>query len=1764
MKNRYFNYKGALFSIATASVIFAGCGSNDIDDVYPLEKETNYTYTVKVVDDAIKGATVVANECNSYEELADGYYKLSGCYSKPKAIISSGGYITLDGNTTQMDFPLILNTEMFEGEEFTITPLTTLLSTAKSHYELNQIKEALGFDNIQDMFKDTRDDADKTKIQQQINAFFINAKNSGLDLNKFGLLAQELRDNIIAKKDEANPLAVVQAAQKKFKDDFLNDGAKKAQYLEMYGIVFSGFVTQTNFNETNPKSFLSDISQKYKTEKNSLVFSGFVYDDIIGESSDKYNTNATVKLVDLNTSDEIFNIQANDYGSWNIKDVNISKIQNDNLYSFESSIENIKDKNNTIVLKSLLKGSEILDKYKSKVNTSDLPDLTISNVTTAKYACWEKKGNISDLLEFKKEFESSKQIIDLSGFIKSMVDGDTVFTGSNSYEYLLSKMDTSCNLTATNVTDLETMKSKTQNDTTLNQQFNSTVIQDFVLTEDMFKDIVISYKDTNTNKKYKLFMFANKTFILEGKDFYNIGEWSLSNNKLVLSINNQTQATNISFSQTVSVDKKTQASFKNGNFTFTEGLKARILETNNLLDIADVSKIDLTKYQAPIVKFEQDKLINKVFYEVYQDTQGNYQDRFIKLEKDGVAKVNEDLGSNELSGATSTSWSVSNGILRIGTDTYKINTATNTKIVLTKNSDLSVEFFYSSINAAASKEIHKYTNAQYLQNIALGEFAETKNNQEHNSLETIIIDSTTKLKLTSTPFNNDKNNYAYSYVVADKTFSSEKNIGTRINLSQTYNMGNSQNQSSGYVVKYNLPNCNSSSNDGELQVVVKVTTDGVSYNLKLKKSDGSIVNIFDKPVMIIDESTINKNYDTMVLYLDNKIAVRVSDGQNSYYQYTDFISLRNSKNKLLGYYKYPNKLNDLRFFNNLNNLRYPDGTSLYKEYENTKVELTINSASIISGSADDNYINKEPTTCNTESTTVTPPNNIFSGLTWEEISLDDRYKVVGNIIDFTSSKATLTTVKADNQNSRTEIKTPFSIKKSKVSATIKLLESSTEYNRVTFRTLSDIIITDEIKNGLQLGSTNVTANCVIQIKGKYLGAYILLVDSNGKEVNVFNEEMYYNSQSSDLLNKAVNITIENIQDSVVFSANADGLNISQATFTRPNGTIFSGIKGVKIRTEISDDEANDAGVEAGNIAKAEAYNILTSSYIDPNLPYSGTLTYKNLNFLKVGDLNNIEFSAKIMEDEATITPYTYISNLPTNLYSLEKLPNENMKVQTLDVSNNTLKFTDINDTNSVYNIGTYAISNDGKLIFDDREIKYAGSFNSNTLNTDTHQVFGNLGKAHVMIEKFTKNTIDIFDDINYTNGSTSIDNYISEHSDYYAPMYDIDENRSVSFAVDINSSNITSEVSTYTDINETQFESLTALDPSVLVGQTLYNLEYEQSWDNNSSSLVLGNYVENITISETNFNTTVIEAIGDDLNETSNFNIGIIDNTITETNGLFKIKYLQTIEAYQLNNSIGYDIFTFGTAHKLAFYRDNNMFEWESENDINNPWNYPKDTQTNDYFTSLDSFIETSTMSGEGIECNGDTNNMKCYVFPEGTTIADNSGSLVDRDDMMTVVGSWNYSNGIITTHITNPIYLAYGKKETPAIRINPDNGYVQRANYLAAQTGEEFYIFDEVAKTQWQDFFKNNLNTGKLQLVENMTMTNSNIGIWERKTINGLDSVLLYLRDEFNPKGNTPARSLSNGVVKEGELKEQNSTYKHYLFDETSKDEWINYINSN
>lgn len=987
MKSKYKQtkyFKEITLSLVVATFLFSGCGSSGIDDVYGEDTETTQTdYTVRVVDDAVLNSTLISPDCKGFEERGGGYYTLTACSSRPKSIMADGGYMVVDDQNVSLGFPLVVNTSMAkESTQYTVTPLTTLLASVNTPSELNDMRIKLGFNSIDELFQYDEENENQVKLQQMLNGFFIEAKNNGVELNQFSEFTKDFRA-MIKNTTGTSPLDVITNARTDFQTDFKNN---QSDYLNKYGVVFGGFIMSNNFNE-DPKAFLKSVERQYSDE-NKIVFSGFIFDDVIGSSNPKYNQDANITITNINTRLPLNLdgtnpwVMANPYGNY-IAKINLSDINESNSYFLQGSVENNESKQ--IVLKSLLTGKEILSKFKTKLNSADIPDLTISNVTAAKAVVLEKQGlngkTVDAIIEAKKALENNNSTLltEVAAGFKTIIDGTADTTDNkNTYEYISSLMTGYTIFNPTSgamANELDAKRSEILASKTLLTQLSSTDYIKFALEITDLKGKKVVFKKTDSTYDTTLLLFSDMSFTLREKDNENnpitlIGNWSIDESgDLILQESSGTTVTVSLSSLTMGGAKiengKVIGAIPNPKGRYTIGAE------NIFFDVKELSDIDLTKESAPVVKFTESFVRGKTVYSVYPEYSNgviNYKDSLYRFASTGMTVEHaEDIKDESDKETLNYTVNVNDdGILRINSETYKIIKSYPTKLVVVKNNlvDYPIELFYSSVDAAASKEIKTYDKSEFK--------ATPPSWDTDKSGSTLSTISSDQISLRAIAQNGtDYTKSSISKLTSPTT--SSLAIGTKGDITVTENLGDSQRQRGVISTRYWLPNCAGELNKGLLIINVQVRNNKVTYSLQLRDvaANNKEYDILDTPVTMLEENTLNKKYSVMTLLLDNQIAIQLSDGINDYYQYIDLPTLWNAKPTYLKSFKYPTA------FRNgvISAVLYDDGTeNLYKGKMNTPITVKTGDFYVINGEDENNYLGGQSSVCSTASTGgSTPP-----------------------------------------------------------------------------------------------------------------------------------------------------------------------------------------------------------------------------------------------------------------------------------------------------------------------------------------------------------------------------------------------------------------------------------------------------------------------------------------------------------------------------------------------------------------------------------------------------------------------------------------------------------------------------------------------------------------------------------------------------------------------------------------------------------------------
>jgi hypothetical protein len=1726
--------KGTTLSIIAATFLLSGCGSNGIDDVYDRsgEETTQSDYTVQVVDDAVKGAKIMANECTGYQETGDGYYTLTGCTSRPKAIIADGGYMTIDDKNVSMGFPLMVNTNMIaQSTSYTATPLTTLLATVNDYAELQKLQQSLGFSDIQDMFKDSNATRD---LQRTLNSYYIEAKNNGIDINNFADFTKDFRA-MVTQASGSDGLTVIKDAKTKLKADF---DASPGKYMDKYGVVFSGFVTSTDYKDitSGTKDLLKNIGTKFQGDKKQIVFSGFIFDDIIGKGNgDKYTQNATISLINLDTNqslqitdDNNLSLTATNYGQYTLK-IPENNITENGVYKLQGTVTNRDGKK--IELNSILTGKEILGKFKSTLTSADIPDITLSNVTTAKVAILEAQGNLNQsvdsIIAAKKDIETNvtkkELLVTVAAGIKSIIDKNVTMESTNTnittFSYIKEQLTTSgTTVTFTTPTTggmtevLTEVKKEITDNKTLNAQLTSTKYEKFKIPEVDIGGKRVTFMVNGDSFPTTIQLFKDKSYTLEARrndltPIFEIGKWFINEFGDLVLTNIENNPSALDAMTTISLDKTkmSEATYTAGQFTGTttnpKGSITKETISNNL-DVTTITDIDLTKQTPPMVEFKADNLKNKKLFEVYSSN-GNYEDAVYIFDGNGTSvNYTEDV-KDETNKSLKTA-SFSNGILTVsGIGSYKIKKSYPTKIVALKNDSEEVELFYSSINAVAAKEIKTYDNSSYKTDKIANSY--WKINQEDNNNPNFNTANLDNFTLKAVPLANNLLNYNKSTVSIVSKWTDHNNtrdIGTRVELAVTENLGDSARQRAQTSTRYWLPSFGypAAELQGQLLVDVQIRYNKIVYNLRLRDSNDNEYTILDTPVTILEENTINKKYSVMTVLKENKIAIQVSDGVNAYYQYVDLTSLWNSKSAELKYYKYPVSMRNTSITASL----YDDGTGkLFEGRMNTPIGLKVSKFETINGNEVNNYEGGHSSVCVQKNADTTPDNYSFTAAT---------------LADF-SSPVESNTVTVSGINASV----PISI------------SSGGQYSLDNGSTWTSEVGT--VSNGQTVkvkvnasSASNTTTSATLNIGGV---AKTFTVTTKDTIPNNFGFTSVTGANPSTAT-ESNSITIGGINAPTTISISGGEFSINGSTTWQTSGTVSNGqtIK-VKVTSAGSYSTQATASLTIGGVSS----NFVVTTKVAP--PVSQSDPYSSSNYLTVSS-DFIAFAHPITSSEYNTTATKSPSILATtNLYELANSSSSGMQANKISFASNKQTATNIlANPQTTVELGNYTVGSDQSLIFSDKNMKYAGIFDATLLNTTGREVFKTGSKAYAF--NILSNAKTIYSDSNISGYST-IDSYLGS-SDMLNFTYPVN---SVTVKVAPFSATVPyqEELETpFTSLTTTSFNALTAANPSVLIGQDLYEMDYRRGW--NGATTVYGSKINQVSITNTTIGMETILAPSTDSYDNWEDNISISNNIVNINNGDARFKYIETLNASTLNSTMNKDIFANGKAYKVAYVRDRDEYDWYEED-----WAYPKDSN-NTTFTTLDSFI-THRMANQNwnLDCNSDS---KCYTFASSSNKT--SGNLVDNQNNSIGVGTWSIVDNIIVTNITNTAYMHDEGVDSwiTLFRVNSTNGKVQKGEKGLAGQGVNFYWFDATAKNEWLEYFSGMPKSGNLINASNSSQT---VGTWSKTKVDNKNAIVWTI----NGYPNKPSFIEDSGTLRQA-LQVAPSTNVKYLFDENAKNDWINY----
>jgi hypothetical protein len=363
-------------------------------------------YRVNVVDDAVLNSKVEAVGCDDAVEEGGGVYKLT-CAKKPTVIVASGGYFKVDNEENTIDLPLMLNTSFVDGD-MVITPASTFVANLTNRDEVEKFAAALGLSMTELFSLPTNNTQDIFRFLNAINT--LAAENGVKDFDNFIKL---VRDKILSYPSNS-PSEALSNIKKAIKD--LNN----TDILKSFSFGFNGFLS--DMDEINTTNIAKSMS-KYTPGANEIMFTGFIYDEIIPEA----NVTAYYNGIEIGSA------IADKKGKWRMA-LNISAYPDTSLLIFQAKKLNAGNNNVNVNFKSLVSKSDIGTKTK-KLNINNEINLVLSNVTTAKYVIAEKildknssTWNLTDLQNVNDKISKnySNQLLQVSAAIRAMVYAPTV------------------------------------------------------------------------------------------------------------------------------------------------------------------------------------------------------------------------------------------------------------------------------------------------------------------------------------------------------------------------------------------------------------------------------------------------------------------------------------------------------------------------------------------------------------------------------------------------------------------------------------------------------------------------------------------------------------------------------------------------------------------------------------------------------------------------------------------------------------------------------------------------------------------------------------------------------------------------------------------------------------------------------------------------------------------------------------------------------------------------------------------------------------------------------------------------------------------------------------------------------------------------------------------------------------------------------------------------------------------------------------------
>ena len=338
-------------------------------------------------------------------------------------------------------------------------------------------------------------------------------------------------------------------------------------------------------------------------------------------------------------------------------------------------------------------------------------------------------------------------------------------------------------------------------------------------------------------------------------------------------------------------------------------------------------------------------------------------------------------------------------------------------------------------------------------------------------------------------------------------------------------------------------------------------------------------------------------------------------------------------------------------------------------------------------------------------------------LIWKDIKIDNEILDSGYVdnnvsLNETNSGIMLTAHFKDNNDSRAEILTKLNFPTLKVTADVNLSEASTSYNKgMMLAIFNDMNITDDSGNII---AESATLSASINVKGKGLFNWINIFDQAGAKIWSFdsidyNNTMYYNPTSMEMINKALKLEISLNGNNISFSAYDESGNIfgEQRSYENNSTINLGSIDAVKFQARVDDETAYSESSTAGSLTVFNVSNIDVNNSIIFNTELTDISLLENnqasldLNLSSID--SNVTYS--VGSSDTSVVTVSILGNtllisstgsggsavIDLNVTVLGVITTKSFTVSIIDINDAPQILTTLNDLNLSEDFGSYVV-----------------------------------------------------------------------------------------------------------------------------------------------------------------------------------------------------------------------------------------------------------------------------------------------------------------------------------------------------------------------------------------------------------------------------------------------------------------------------------------